>query len=499
MTRRPLDSLATAIVIAAAQLVPRGARSDWIAEWRGELWHTVHQASGEICELAGMTPLRFSMGAMQDAFWLRTDCISGWAAHALRRGSVARCTIFLLSLAILGLIVCLVLPRSRTALFANLYPDARELVVLSSKGQEGTQTPSIHLAEYREWATDTAGLFSQIAFYHPAISPLHLAHHATPELSVIVGSSNLLHLLGAMQPGDRTARSQETGRLFLSRSAWQRWYRSDPAIFGRRAEVTGQAVVIAGVIPDSEWHLPGRADAWLLEDAAGLNRLAPNAKGFVVARIRDSAFPPPRAGWRWMVQMRHGKLYRYACISLASVSLQPVGEFLMALLLAVLALPATTALPLGDYPLSREPLRRWLIARRWLFLGSKFLLVAMIVFLWSTALAFASQPANLSDAAGIEALAAFLPLLIGFRWVLQDQRKRCPVCLCLLSNPARVGQPSCNFLGWSGTELICISGHGLLHIPELPTSWFATQRWLCLDPSWHCLFAEAAATSPESA
>jgi len=25
---------------------------------------------------------------------------------------------------------------------------------------------------------------------------------------------------------------------------------------------------------------------------------------------------------------------------------------------------------------------------------------------------------------------------------------------------------------------------GLLHIPEMPTSWFRTQRWLYLDPSW---------------
>ena len=41
---------------------------------------------------------------------------------------------------------------------------------------------------------------------------------------------------------------------------------------------------------------------------------------------------------------------------------------------------------------------------------------------------------------------------------------------------------------FDGTELIYRSGHGLLHIPELPASWFATQRWLCLDASWASLF-----------
>ena len=94
--------------------------------------------------------------------------------------------------------------------------------------------------------------------------------------------------------------------------------------------------------------------------------------------------------------------------------------------------------------------------------------------------------------AGVFFLAlAFFALLFAFRWALRDQRQRCPVCLRLLSNPAHVGEASRNFLAWNGTELICAEGHGLLHIPELPTSWFSTQRWLYLDPSWSALFADA--------
>jgi hypothetical protein len=44
-------------------------------------------------------------------------------------------------------------------------------------------------------------------------------------------------------------------------------------------------------------------------------------------------------------------------------------------------------------------------------------------------------------------------------------------------------------------ELICIGGHGLLHVPEMPTSWFSEQRWLYLDSSWEVLFAESALAS----
>lgn len=498
MSRLPLDPLATRIVSVAAYLVPRTARTEWMAEWRGELWSAAHHSSREEDPGPATTPLQFSLGAVQDAFWLRWESVRRRATSALRAGSAPRCVLILGLLALAGLMVCLVLSGPRIALFGSGYPKTSELVILSSKGQEGTRTPSIHWADYREWTTDTVDLFSQIAFYQPTVSRIHLAHHAAPELPIAIASPNLLRLLGVSDSGSPAGSARGTARLFLSRSAWRRYYHGDTAIFGRGADVAGQMVVIAGVLPDSAWHLPGRADAWLLEDAAGLDRLPQNAKGFLVARIRDAAFPPPRAGWRWMVEIRDGQLCRYACISLTSVTLQPIGEFLMVLLLAVLALPATTALPLGDYPLSREPLRRWLIARRWIFLAVKFLLVLLIAFLWSTALAFAGCRSDFCDAAGMQALVSFLPLLIGFRWVLQDQRKRCPVCLRLLSNPARVGQPSCNFLGWSGTELMCGEGHGLLHIPELPTSWFATQRWLCLDPSWHSLFVESSVSPAES-
>jgi hypothetical protein len=90
----------------------------------------------------------------------------------------------------------------------------------------------------------------------------------------------------------------------------------------------------------------------------------------------------------------------------------------------------------------------------------------------------------------IQLVATFSMSLFGLRWVLRDQRRRCPVCLGRLTHPARVGEPSRNFLAWNGTELICVGGHGLLHIPEIQTSWFNTQRWLYLDPSWEILFAD---------
>jgi hypothetical protein len=78
---------------------------------------------------------------------------------------------------------------------------------------------------------------------------------------------------------------------------------------------------------------------------------------------------------------------------------------------------------------------------------------------------------------------------LAFRWALKDQRRRCPVCLRILTNPTRIGRASQMFLEWYGTELLCTKGHGLLHVPEIPTSCYSTQRWMYLDPSWSSLFS----------
>jgi hypothetical protein len=122
-----------------------------------------------------------------------------------------------------------------------------------------------------------------------------------------------------------------------------------------------------------------------------------------------------------------------------------------------------------------------------MFLGIKFSLLLPTIYFVSLDVAYA-VPFAPSRTQYIQIVTSFLVALFSFRWALKDQRRRCPVCLATLTNPVRVGEPSRSFLAWNGTELICSGGHGLLHVPELPTSWFATQRWLYLDSSWSGIF-----------
>jgi len=246
--------------------------------------------------------------------------------------------------------------------------------------------------------------------------------------------------------------------------------------------------IVGGVAPADSWRLPGKVDAWLLE---------PNVEdisdgmGFVVAHLKPSQLHAQWGpSWHMSAPKPDGSLDDFVCVSLTERTRGAGDIFLFAILLACLALPATTSLPLGEYRVSSRKLSWPKRLRRWCFLGCKIALLLPIVYFTSLDLAHLRANLNPFSSEYIQLVSSFSICLFGLRWALRDQRQRCPVCLGKLTHPARVGQPSRTFLAWNGTELICVSGHGLLHVPEMPTSWFSTQRWLYLDPSWEVLFAE---------
>jgi hypothetical protein len=495
------DATARFFLRAASLLVPAAQRADWFAEWTAELWHVTHTRRNASTLLAGpifADPIEFSSGAWRDASYLRLVQLHSAARWLVQPGSAQRCSLLLTASTLLALVVCLCLPATRRILLPLPYRDSANLVVISSNGDAGTRAPSIHYSDYREWTTDANALFTQLAWYRPAIKSIYLAQHRPAQLAVAEASDNLPQLLNLPLSSVPAPGDFHGSRLILTRAAFRRAYRSDRRVLGSLADMDGQPVLISAVLPDRDWRLPGAIDGVLLENPSTLSHIAPGARGFAIARIRDTAFPHPRNGWRWMTETSNDIPRRFECISLPYLQGMPGSIFLFALLLACLALPATTALPLGDYPRQRGPLSLTAHARRWLFLATKCSLLIPLVYFSSIMLAYGCAPAGSAAAGFLQFPGSFLALLLGFRWILQDQRRRCPQCLRRLSNPARVGQPSCNFLAWNGTELFCARGHGLLHIPELPTSWFSTQRWLCLDASWGCLFVDAAGPSAEN-
>ncbi len=485
----------------AGLLVPGQNRPEWQAEWEAELWHVCRSRGAAFPEREGelqAEPATFCLGAFQDAWWLRRNNLHPAPRRVDRHGSPSMCLLSLTGLAAISLLLALCLPAARKAILPVPYADSNELVLISSGGGGMSQLPSIRLADYRSWQTSTRRLYTELAYYQPIVKRVHIAPHRTPELSIIRASASLFDLLNVPTLALRSPQdAQQLPGLILSEAAWREYFDSDPAIVGRVVEIAGRPVRIAGILSQNLWRLPGRADGWMIADQSQMDSLSPSSKGFVVAHMRPSGFPSGSSGRHWMTVYRaNGDSDSFECVSLAQQTRQPFSLYLFTLFIACLALPATTPLPLGEYPARAERLGWGIRVRRWLFLVAKLSLILPLVYFASIDLAYGDlisrlHPIGPISSQYLQLASSFFGLLFAFRWALRDQRSRCPVCLRLLTNPARVGEASRNFLAWNGTELICAGGHGLLHIPEIPTSWFSTQRWLYLDPSWSSLFSDA--------
>ncbi len=167
--------------------------------------------------------------------------------------------------------------------------------------------------------------------------------------------------------------------------------------------------------------------------------------------------------------------------SLLKVRDVPWGSAVM-LIFSCLLVPGTLAV--WRTPASRDlmPWSRGL--RQGVFLALKITLLQPIM-LCGFIIQILLGPGGL---AGIGFVASFI---LALRWVITDQQQRCPVCLRLLTNPVRIGNPSKTFLEWYGAESMCSHGHGLLHVAETSTSYFHRAQWLYLDSSWSGLFPEA--------
>ena len=159
-----------------------------------------------------------------------------------------------------------------------------------------------------------------------------------------------------------------------------------------------------------------------------------------------------------------------------------MGAHVIVMAAALIILSAISRFSRVHLPRIRSSPARINRLRRWTFLLSKFALAIPAAFFGSY------DVASLLGVPVLQAHGAIIAYVILFRWTLNDQRSRCPVCLRVLKPSASIGEFSHNFLEWYGSELFCAEGHGMLHVPKIATTYDA-QRWSDLDSSWRFLFS----------
>jgi len=369
------------------------------------------------------------------------------------------------------------------------------VILIQTSASTNQFAPTISPALFRDWKGARQRYFDEFAFYRTMHETASISSRRAG-WSVTHASPNLFSLLGLQLPFQPAGSADQAAlpAVILSHDAWRRDFAYDPEIAGRVIRIGNHTARIAGVMPYGMWRLPGNPDAWLLEPDSLLAKASPRARGYLVAHLSALGQDWMHGGWvPIIVRAAEDEDEQYYGVSFASRLQGPWAIYQFAMILALLALPAVTSVTMGEsnYSSHRPSRKRTLV--RWAFLLAKFALVAAIGYFASLDLAWWNA-SNYSPFAEFAQLVwAFTICLFGFRWALSDQRQRCPVCLRRVTHPAQVGLASRTFLGWNGTEMICMGGHTLLHVPSLPTSWFSGQRWMYLDTSWEFLFADSGA------
>jgi hypothetical protein len=485
-----------ALLRCASLLAPAKQRAEWLREWDAELWHVqrVCAPADSLSWTAEREVTAFCLGAFQDAYCLARQTRPKSMAHASLRGSAAQCILLLAALLAASAVMAHLLPGVRAERSLSSRHVSPGLVQIQYEDKDDGSPSTISPRQYRAWRGRTQQYFEGFAFYRvteesAGQKSASIGGHEKAGLRVARASSNLFALLGLpvqFAVPDRRGDGNLLG-VILSKDAWKRGFGANPHVVGSTIRVGSQDARIVGVAPEDSWGLPGNVGAWLLQPDS---EIAAGGEGYVIGRLTSEG---KAAMWTQCVRITaYGPGDSEDDLMGFSIETWRPGSwgvYLFGLLLALLSLPAITSVSLGDYSVCSHKHSWSQRLCRWSFLSAKIALLLPIVYFASLDLAYGYLSFGPAGAMYIQLTSSFSLCLFGFRWVLQDQRQRCPVCLRTVTNSAEVGLASRTFLAWNGTELMCSGGHTLLHVPALPTSWFSTQRWLYLDPSWEFLFA----------
>ena len=499
----------TVLLRLASLLVPKAQRKAWYQEWYGEVWHWSHflVESGRLNVQTRFELGRHCWGAFPDATWQRFN--QEKVRHSLRstQRSAGFCLVSIVSALVFTFVASGFAPTIRTGFTPLPYYQPERVAVLSFPDHYVYHPDSALFLLVPHWSRESKTAAAMAAYsLRPSLVQTDEERSADPgvwrspyalKIRSARVSPNFFEILGVKAALGRVFRSGDETEcpncLVLTDKVWRERFHRDPAIVGRRLWFSGTESTVIGVLPPSFSFLTPETAAWALppstDDIADIGdhigavlRLAPGvsaAQAEQELRSRSSGaldHDTPK------VTMMISRGQQAARIYLLFAGLALLGG--LALMSSRLA-----ATRVQRIKLSAREVTRW-----WAFLLAKVLLTFATCFVFalevcgriSIVLTGAIQPL-------VGAFSTWLFLVLSMAalsWCFYDQTRRCRVCLKRLSNEASVGTASYLLLDWWGKELVCSDGHGLLHVPEMQSSWLEEEQWIHLDDSWKPLFEQ---------
>ncbi|HUA86463.1 MAG TPA: ABC transporter permease [Bryobacteraceae bacterium] len=467
---------ASFLIRTAACLVPRSERAEWRREWLAEL-HFAAQAMRERDEPSARL-VGFARGAFQDAAWHRLrDWNREKVERAVSRGaqSAGFCLAALIALLALIAVASGFLPETRAVLLPLPYADAGRIATVTQGGTTLATRWGIH-REWVQWWRADSRLIEDAATYVWTEQTVDGRRTLAAKVS-----GNFFALLGLAD-----AFSDCRDCAVLSHEFWRTNYGGKtPASI----VIGTKTFRVAGVLDGRFWFLTRRIGVWTTEGPHE-NR---NVRTGVVVRLRPDVSKTQAERDLESVVQKHG-VNQWS--SLIAISFVPdrvrsvFGSFALALILAI-----GTILPALRPNLSAANPVTWRAVGRAVFFCSKTALLLLAVLLAGLEFTRAASITMLGGTdLATEPLSTWLFLLGSMgalSWSIYDQRRRCRVCLRRYGLAAQIGCPGCILLSWSGTELVCLEGHGTLHVGEPVACWQEQDRWTSLDDSLLELFAQS--------
>lgn len=497
----------TLLLRLASLLIPKAQRKEWYQEWYGEVWHWSHflVESGRLNPGSKLELIRHVWGAFPDAAWHRFNREKVY--HSLRqaRRSARFCLISIFSLLVLSFVLSGFAPTIRRGFTPLPYYQPNRIAILSFPDHYSYYPDAALFELVPRWSRESKTT-SQMAAYSLRVSRvvsvedwraahgewIPSSHFGTRSARV---SPNFFEMLGVeaalgrlFRPGDETACP---ACLVITERIWRERFHRDAGIIGKKLIFSGGESTVIGVLPPNFSFLTPETSVWALPPDAGdisdigdhigaVLRLAP---GKTVAQAEQE------------LRARSWAALDHDTPEVAMMVSRGQQAAKIYLFFAVLALLGGLVLA-GSRLASTRPQRIKLSARGvvlwWTFLLAKMLLLLATSFVLALEICGRVSimfTGSIQPLVGPSSTWLFLVLsMAALSWCLYDQTRRCRVCLKRLSNEASVGTASYLLLDWWGTELVCSDGHGLLHVPEMQSSWLEDEQWVHLDESWKPLF-----------
>ena len=479
----------------ASLLVPKQQRAEWYREWYGEAWHWLHflAESGRLNSQTSMELARHCWGAFPDAAWHRFSQKKVVRAFE----DVPRSARFCLG-AILGALVFLVLvtglaPTIRSGFKPLPFRQPDRLAYLSLRGGFLKHDEETLFRAAGKWA-DRSKTAEMVASYswHPVglIFPHDVVHddisaRVSPNFFELLGSKPVLGRVFA--PGDETSCGH---CVVITHRLWTAQFNSDRNIVGATIKVDGRSGTVIGVLPENFVFIFPEVSVWLLPHWDESTKNFADRTGAVLRMGPHASLAQAKQEFgRFADADGYGQPQMESFVSRAH---QGAKLYLFFTVLSLLG-----GIALGSSRLGGAKTRKIKLSFRhaslwWGFFTLKTLLLLAICFVGSlelTGRASIMLTGSVHPLVGPFSTWLFLvTAMVALSWSLHDQGRRCRLCLRRLGNEASVGTPGYLLLDWWGTELVCSDGHGLLHVPEMKSSWQEFDQWVSLDESWKPLF-----------